>query len=149
MSDKVQASNFHLPSSEFYLAVSFTRDLKNSHYCFHSEWMDQQSLRAASSHFPVNPIHASSTAMRAEQRLAPPPALSSRYKALPPSVHLRPKFRKSVWGERSESLSHERGRGHIGERCFHLFSFVLSRNPWFLSTFFFSDVDYLELTRLD
>lgn len=79
------------------------------------------------------PDTTSSLAMRAELL----PHLCSRYKALPPSVYLRPKFRQCMWGELSES-SVPWGKKRKGEDVvfIYLSVFVLSHKPWFSSPFF-------------
>lgn len=65
--------------------------------------MDQHSMQAASPHFQVNliPPHLQPWGLSGgcSSPVSPP-----GYKALPPSVHLRPKFRKCVWGELKERL---------------------------------------------
>lgn len=64
------------------------------------------------------------------------PHLSSRYKALPPSVYLRPKFRQCMWGELSES-SVPWGRRERGRRIYLFkFFYFLSHKPWFSAPFF-------------
>lgn len=80
------------------------------------------------------------------------PHLSCWYKALPLSVYLRPKFRKSVCEQSIQRAPfHEGRRTHIGGRCIYLFwgfFFIYSHTTLYFHQFiFFSDVDYLELTR--
>lgn len=74
-----------------------------------------------------------------------PPCLSLWYKALSPSLYLRPKFRRvcvgaCVWGELSESFT-PRGKKTTTRRTsafIYWGVFLLrSHNPWFSSTFFF------------
>lgn len=80
------------------------------------------------------PDTTSSLAMRAELL----PHLCSRYKALPPSVYLRPKFRQCMWGELSESSVPWGKKRKGGRRCIYLFKCFCTLTQALIFITFFS-----------